>query len=747
LTSATYKYYESSSIEAQSAGEIKLGPGGMSRLCLSCHDGTVAIGNVNVINGQSGQPAQSGQPVRMLGTTPDGKMPLTDVTTGFTRNLGTDLTNDHPISFTFDDALANSDGELRKPDGAIVGTREVGKPRPRLPLEKDHAAAPTAGGKLQCTTCHDPHLKEKNETANGPGKFLRLNRLQKDVPGAGFSETRDIFCLACHDKAGTTWTKSAHANPSVANETFKDTAADRREFPKSPPMPVWKAACLSCHDTHTVQGARRLLREGATSTGNPASEETCYQCHSLGAESILNTNAEVPNIKDDFKLATRMPINAADQKRTDEAHDIGTGSDPGGKLGKDFVESPANLGLNQGATPVTNRHVECTDCHNPHRVIRNRLFNANATVADTRGTHDHDNVAGHTNIASGVLKGTTGVEPKYPVGGTAFRTNASTFDFKRGDGGEGALTDAGQTWVTREYQVCLKCHSSYAYGESPPALGDTGGNTPLASRNGLVNYTDQAMEFQAPLTHRLQAGSTSTLVTGAHTRYLARNQRSWHPVMEATGRKLDSTGRNIGTSPWRAPWSKVGEQTMYCTDCHGSSTASGTVTPNTGKPWGPHGSENPFILKGTWTVNSGRADSSTLLCFKCHDSTAYTGGETDARTTSWYGGGKGNLHRYHYSRIDNGTFKCTWCHVAVPHGWKNRSLLVNLNDVGPEAGPQYVAGTEVTTRTFTAAPYYLNAVLKIVTFGAPGSWSDSNCGSQSGQRGKDWMRSVCENGP
>jgi hypothetical protein len=42
---------------------------------------------------------------------------------------------------------------------------------------------------------------------------------------------------------------------------------------------VWKASCLNCHDTHTVQGARRLLREGTDSTavpktgGNPALEQ------------------------------------------------------------------------------------------------------------------------------------------------------------------------------------------------------------------------------------------------------------------------------------------------------------------------------------------------------------------------------------------------------------------------------------------------------------------------------------------
>ena len=38
--------------------------------------------------------------------------------TGFTRNLGTDLRNDHPISLTYNSLLATRDGELRPVDGA-----------------------------------------------------------------------------------------------------------------------------------------------------------------------------------------------------------------------------------------------------------------------------------------------------------------------------------------------------------------------------------------------------------------------------------------------------------------------------------------------------------------------------------------------------------------------------------------------------------------------------------------------------
>ena len=46
LSGATYIPYNSSSLDATDLGQ----PGGKSRLCLSCHDGTLALGSVNVLN-------------------------------------------------------------------------------------------------------------------------------------------------------------------------------------------------------------------------------------------------------------------------------------------------------------------------------------------------------------------------------------------------------------------------------------------------------------------------------------------------------------------------------------------------------------------------------------------------------------------------------------------------------------------------------------------------------------------------
>jgi hypothetical protein len=194
------------------------------------------------------------------------------------------------------------------------------------------------------------------------------------------------------------------------------------------------------------------------------------------------------------------------------------------------------------------------------------------------------------------------------------------------------------------------------------------------------------------------------------------------------------------------------------------------VIPEGTNPWGPHGSNNNFILKGVWSNGMGATgqnsgETANLLCFKCHDSANYTTRNDTGHKSGFYdsSSGKGNLHNYHIDRIQK--LYCTWCHVAVPHGWKNKALLVNLNDVGEEAGQGVGSSKEVAINGsgsyYKKEPYYLYAKLKVSSFAASGSWSAGNCGSRgkSGANlitsadgaagsntsgtGKNWMTSTC----
>ena len=71
-------------------------PSGASRLCLSCHDGSIAL------NDYRGSP-MSGQTFM-----PTSPLPTTNP------NLSSDLRDDHPISFAYTDALAGNSRPLRR---------------------------------------------------------------------------------------------------------------------------------------------------------------------------------------------------------------------------------------------------------------------------------------------------------------------------------------------------------------------------------------------------------------------------------------------------------------------------------------------------------------------------------------------------------------------------------------------------------------------------------------------------------
>ncbi len=799
FSGATYTPYDSTSMDAIDIGQ----PNTKSKLCLSCHDGTLAIGAVNVLN------REVNPQVSVAGTQADGTIPAgLGERSGFTRRIGIDLTNDHPISFTYDSSQAFRDGELRDPNTVhFLGERSPGH-KPTIPLEE---------AQMECISCHDPHVRD----SSGENiKFLRVNRFQKAQPVEGtYDQANDIICLACHEKAG--WALSAHANQLVGQDyVYTDEAAELREFPKG--TQVWQAACLNCHDPHTVQGSRRLLREGTDDAGQltasgmrykqggkGAIEETCYACHSADGNVLVGQANRpgfgVPDVKTDFTtMAIHMPISTADQPASEERHAIGTANEP--NAGKDFLESRERLGYGD----LTNRHAECTDCHNPHRVTKNRRFNDDPAIPAEAGTHDHTlaQISGrpegvHTNLASGVLRGTWGVEPVYNESATAFTTEPIDFVVKKGDPPVGGGTGVDEPYVTREYQVCFKCHSNYSYVTPPPLGANHAGGTPPGT-NSLTTYTNQAMEYLSPDDHKGEG--TPVTPTGAYVddnpasacaetnwgrstnptsdarddffyvpnpgyldpngnciNYRDDNHRAWHPVVKETGR--DPATRDADANVWLSPFNAgVGIQTMYCTDCHGSDTEQGTVIPRGGEHgnvWGPHGSDNVFLLKGTWSDQTGENDDDTQangLCFKCHNFQYYgynfpAGASVKGRTRksgfsrdptlgtqSCLYEVATNLHTGHAQDSQVANFRCSYCHIAIPHGWKNKNFLVNLNDVGPEVGLPS-GGTQVrnkTTSRYYQGPYYNGAVLKIVNFKRSGEWRHTSCGS-AGEPGNGYV--------
>ena len=155
-------------------------PSGSSLACLSCHDGTVGI-NQSITSTNAPVYIDAGA---VIG---DG--------TG-------DLHTTHPISFTYDAALAAADGELEDPT-----TYKIGDTKTKLTINV--APVPTAaepgsvikgktineamlfGGKMECSSCHDVH-KMAGYSPNS-GILTRISG--NDSTGRG-----STLCRTCHIK-------------------------------------------------------------------------------------------------------------------------------------------------------------------------------------------------------------------------------------------------------------------------------------------------------------------------------------------------------------------------------------------------------------------------------------------------------------------------------------------------------------------------------------------------------------------
>jgi predicted CXXCH cytochrome family protein len=218
---STYTPYTSSTARGN-AGQ----PNGASLLCLSCHDGTIALGE-------------------LLNRATTVAMTSTNMPVGATR-LGTDLSDDHPVSFAYTASLATArGGELVNP-ATLTG---------KVKLD--------GSGQMQCTSCHDPH-----NDANG--KFLVM------------VNQASALCMTCHSKSN--WSTSDH---KLSARTWNGVAPD--PWPHTEGTTVAANACENCHQPHSAPGKKWLL--------NTATEEgTCFSCH--------NGNVATKNMQSEFSKAS-----------------------------------------------------------------------------------------------------------------------------------------------------------------------------------------------------------------------------------------------------------------------------------------------------------------------------------------------------------------------------------------------------------------------------------------------------------
>ncbi len=177
--------------------------GPVSLACLSCHDGQTAFNSLNqrpMVDSDRGVLLSSY-------TFTSGGLAVTNMggvaatNTEGSANLGTDLTNDHPISFTYNTALAQLKGAtLRDPTvsatgsgGGVLAIYRAGDPAhggtdtiaAQMLFTKAGAGTPD---QLECASCHEPHAhgNSGDPTSNFP--FLIK------------SNQNSYLCFTCHAK-------------------------------------------------------------------------------------------------------------------------------------------------------------------------------------------------------------------------------------------------------------------------------------------------------------------------------------------------------------------------------------------------------------------------------------------------------------------------------------------------------------------------------------------------------------------
>jgi len=273
-------------------------PAGASKLCLSCHDGTIALGMVR---------------------SRSDVIPFTQPIEG-EENLGTDLSDDHPVSFRYDSSLAFSNKQLRDP-AALTGT---------IRLDKD--------SQLQCTSCHDPH-------DNQFGYFLKTDAL------------RGNLCLTCHNMSG--WDTSVHKNSAAS-------------WNNVPPKPwahtrwtnVADNACENCHNPHNALGRKRLLNYSADDdncvtchNGNVAHKNIVAELNKASRHSFL-IHAGMHDPTEGIVSGTKWHVVCVDCHNPHAAADAPSGNLPGA-LNKVNGVNAQGIAIDE----ITNEYELCFRCH------------------------------------------------------------------------------------------------------------------------------------------------------------------------------------------------------------------------------------------------------------------------------------------------------------------------------------------------------------------------------------------------
>ncbi len=326
LSTKSYTPYNSTTYSQQGNTQPTLGI--TSSLCLSCHDGTVGVG----------QSAAYG-PLPTVGS-------LNSVD-----SFGTTLTGSHPFSLV-----------LPMKDAPNLVASLVSQSKTADPT----GAVKLVSGNIECTSCHDPHTQGIDRIAQ--------NFLVRDSSNAQ-------MCLACHDP---TRVVQGQINPLAGftgsiHQTATNQVSPDAHVGSYPTVGV--NACNSCHMSHDAVAPARLLRPATPAApANDPATQACMTCHNGGtylSPAPLNIMAEVAKTGhplpsgNNFHDAAEVPLLNNNRHTTCVDCHNAHASNQETQFSAPPLLRPAQAGVTgisaadgvTALTPAVNQYENCLRCH------------------------------------------------------------------------------------------------------------------------------------------------------------------------------------------------------------------------------------------------------------------------------------------------------------------------------------------------------------------------------------------------
>ncbi len=552
----------------------------------------------------------------------------------------------------------------------------------------------------ECTHCHEPHASfgtTEPEPSSGNDAGPDIYLLMKDY-GSTDQTNRNYaeLCWYCHESinfdpflfGGTGFWKfyqgksiyKASSHFTSSDLVWPGTTGDPVDvFPRQDRdgLPDGnKGSCLNCHTPHGI------LESSGNEFDTDAVPTSPTNLHLAANNASVSTDNLIPR-----------QLIAWEEALCENCHDAS------GPAGTD-IQTLINLrssGVGSGhpvdstglagrhsvyeSLPVTDKHVECYDCHNPHAV-----------------------------------KAPTGVLGD----GEAGRIQGMRYIDIDGNVQDPAL-GVRQPYI---FEICLKCHGNSWDCNMPykarGASDGTAGCTAIATLKHRGNTSGSGVNDQRGHSNKRVEFDTTTIMGAAHGADNTKVNSAYHPVA-SPGRNTSiqlcnqlSSAFGLTCANQATADMELGNLTINCTDCHnnsvaGGSTIRGPITESSLRSTdknsvyvgsgsvGPHGStfERLFRTDYQTTVSTGSCTGfggwggggwggggggsvADRLCFRCHHDAAFTESDylnqgelwTNFWASGGWGGGGGwgqSLHHYHLSQgtSDGVAITCHECHNNV----------------------------------------------------------------------------------